>query len=109
MIRSVRLDQHPAHPLRAAARIQLDRLRGEVLQLGESLDARVARADEHEPQVLGARVAGSSSDSAMSRQLSTWLRSAVASDSDLKPIACSARPGIGSVRETDPSATTSWS
>ena len=45
----------------------------------------------------------------MSMQLSTRLRSAVASDSDLKPIACSARPGIGSVRETDPSATISWS
>ncbi len=108
MIRSLRLDQHPAHALRAAARIQLDRLRGEVLQLGEPLDARVARADEHEPQVLGAH-AGSSTDSAMSRQLSTWLRSAVASDSDLKPIACSASPGIGSVRDTEPSATTSWS
>jgi hypothetical protein len=31
------------------------------------------------------------------------------SDSVLKPSACSARPGIGSVREVEPSATTSWS
>ena len=48
------LHQHPAHPLRAAAGIQIDRLRGEVLQLGQPLDAGVSRADEHEPQVLGA-------------------------------------------------------
>ncbi len=45
----------------------------------------------------------------MSMQLSTWLRSPVASDRDFKPTACSPRPGIGSVRETDPSAITSWS
>ena len=85
MIRSLRLDQHPAHALRAAARIQLDRLRGEVLQLGEPLDARVAGADEHEAEVLGRAARGSSRDSAMSRQLRTWLRSAVASESDFKP------------------------
>ncbi len=108
MIRSLASTSTHRIPCCATARIQLDRLRGEVLQLGQSLDARVAGAHEHEAQVL-ARVAGSSSDSAMSMQLSTWLRSAVASDSDFKPIACSASPGIGSVRETDPSATTSWS
>ena len=39
----------------------------------------------------------------------TRLRSAIASDSVLKPSACSASPGIGSVREVDPSATISWS
>ncbi len=50
-----RLDQHPAHPLRAAAGVELDRLGGEVLQLGEPLDAGVAGPDEHEAQVLGAR------------------------------------------------------
>ena len=99
------LGEHPAHPLQATAGVQLDRLGGEVLQLGEPLDAGVSGPDEHEAEVLGAQ-SGSSSDSAMSRQLSTWLRSAVASDSDFSPIACSARPGIGSVRETEPSATT---
>ena len=103
------LGEHPAHPLGAAAGIQLDRLGGEVLQLGEPLDARVAGADEDEARDTRARRTGSSSDSAMSRQLSTWLRSAVASESDFRPIACSASPGIGSVRETEPRATISWS
>ena len=49
------LGQDPAHPLRAAAGIQLDGLRGEVLQLGQPLHSGVAGADEHEPQVLGAQ------------------------------------------------------
>ena len=49
----LRLDEHPAHPLGAAARVELDRLRGEVLELGESLDAGVAGADEDEGEVLG--------------------------------------------------------
>ena len=39
----------------------------------------------------------------------TWLRSAIASGSDLKPSECSARPGTGSVRLTDPTVTISWS
>jgi hypothetical protein len=33
----------------------------------------------------------------------------IASDSVLRPIACSRSPGTGSVREVDPSATMSWS
>ena len=95
MIRSLSLDQHPAHPLDAAAGIQLDGLRGEVLQLGQALDAGVAGADEHEAQVLGAPRRDPPATRLMSRQLSTWLRSAVASARDFRPIACSARPGIG--------------
>lgn len=49
-----RLDQHPAHPLCAAARIELDRLCGEVLKLGEPLEPRIAGADEDETKILGA-------------------------------------------------------
>ena len=37
----------------SASRVQLDRLGGEVLELGESLDPGVAGADEHEAQVFG--------------------------------------------------------
>ena len=48
------LEQDPAHPLGATARVELDRLDGEVLQLGESLDAGVSRAHEHEPEILSA-------------------------------------------------------
>jgi len=39
----------------------------------------------------------------------TWLRSAIASGSDLSAMPCSASPGIGSVRLTEPTDTTSWS
>ena len=50
----LRLDQQPAHPAGAAARIQLDRVGGEVLQLRQALQPRVARADEHVAQPLRA-------------------------------------------------------
>ena len=49
------LCQHPAHSLRPAARIELDHLRREVLQLGQPLHARIARTHEHEPEVLRAQ------------------------------------------------------
>jgi hypothetical protein len=54
-------------------------------------------------------VSASWSVSAISSSETTRLRSAIASDSVLKPIACSTSPGIGSVREVEPSATISWS
>ena len=41
-----RLDQYPAHPVQAGARVALHRVGGEVLQLGERLEAGVAAADE---------------------------------------------------------------
>ena len=41
-----RLDQDPAHPVQAGARVALHRVGGEVLQLGERLEAGVAAADE---------------------------------------------------------------
>ena len=47
--------------------------------------------------------------SATSNVRSRPLRSAIASGSVRKPTPCSARPGIGSSRDTDPSATTRWS
>ena len=49
------------------------------------------------------RSSASSSDSAISRLRSARLRSAIASASVLKPSPCSARPGTGSTRETEPS------
>ena len=49
-----RLDEHEAHAASAAARVALDDVRGEVLQLGEPLEARVAGADEHEREQLAA-------------------------------------------------------
>ena len=38
-----RLDQHPAHPVQARPRIALHRVGGEVLQLGQRLQARRSR------------------------------------------------------------------
>ena len=47
-----RLDQHPAHPVQARGGVLLDRVRGEVLHLGQRLEAGVAAADHHEGQQL---------------------------------------------------------
>ena len=41
-----RLDQHPAHPVQARPRVAVHRVGGEVLQLGQRLEAGVAAADE---------------------------------------------------------------
>ena len=40
------LDQDPAHPVQARPRVALDRVGGEVLELGQGLEAGVAAADE---------------------------------------------------------------
>ncbi len=55
-----RLDQNPAHPVQAGARVALDRVGGEVLQLGERLQAGVAAPDEDvgEQLVAARRVLG---------------------------------------------------
>ncbi len=55
------------------------------------------------------RLSSSGSDSAISRLSSARLRKAMPSASVLKPSACSARPGTGSTRDTEPSVITSWS
>ena len=47
-----RLDEDPARPVDPAARIAVDHVRDHVLELGDPLDAGVARADEDERQVL---------------------------------------------------------
>src|SRR5918995_7035902 len=52
------------------------------------------------------RWASAEAAAATSSRVSTWFRRWIASASDLKPRACSARPGIGSVRATAPRATT---
>ena len=52
-----RLDEDPAHAGDLAARVEVHDVGGEVLQLGEPLEARVAGADEDVGEVLAARVA----------------------------------------------------
>ena len=103
-----RLDEDEAQAVQPRARVALDDVGGEVLQLGEALEPGVAGAHEH---VREQRAAGRvvRSISACSSVCTSRLRSAIASDSVLKPIACSASPGIGSVRDVEPSATISWS
>ena len=102
------LDQDPAHPVQARARVALDRVGGEVLELGQRLEAGVAAADEDVGEQLVA-AAGSSVALASSSVSITWLRSQIASARLLNPIACSASPGTGRTRETEPSASSSWS
>ena len=55
-----RLDQDPAHPVQAGARVALHRVGGEVLELGQRLEAGVAAADEDvgEQLVAAGRVLG---------------------------------------------------
>ena len=50
--RSSRLGEHPAHPVKTGARIELHRLGREVLKLGERFEAGVAAADEKESEQL---------------------------------------------------------
>ncbi len=52
------------------------------------------------------RIASSVVDSALSSCAMTWLRRLIASSTVFMPMPCSARPGIGKVRETEPVATT---
>ena len=80
----------------------------EVGELGQRLDARVAGADEDEGELRLGAVPVASATAASSRRR-TWLRRSIASARSLKPSACSARPGIGSAREIEPSATTGCS
>jgi hypothetical protein len=55
------------------------------------------------------RVRGSSVVAATSSCSNTWLRSQIASPMPLNPTPFSRRPGMGSVRDTEPGATTTWS
>ena len=88
--------------MQAGARIALDRVGGEVLELGERLEAGVAAADEDVGQ-SSSRRAGSSVAFASSSVSTMWLRSQIASARLLKPIACWSSPGTGSERHTEPS------
>ena len=110
MTRSVASTRIQRIPLHAAARVEVDHVGGEVLQLGEPLEAGVAGADEDVRQVLAARARR------VLERLGDLERAddAVAQRDRLgqrleRRCACSARPGIGSVRLTEPSATISWS
>ena len=94
--------------MQPGARIAVHRVGGEVLELGQRLEAGVAAADEDVGEQLLApgRVLGRVRASSVSI---TWLRSQIASARLLKPIACLSRPGTGSERETEPTASRSWS
>ena len=97
-----RLDEDPAHPLRAAARVEARsrRRRSPAARRGPRAPRSPRRRRRR--SATPARSAGSSSVSAASSVRSRRLRSSIASGSVLKPIACSARPGTGSVREIEP-------
>ena len=103
------LGQHPAHTLGGAAGVAVIAWAAKSCSSASPSDAGVAGPDEHEREVLRPALGMLDVSSAMSRQRRTWLRSVTASVSDSKPIACSPSPGIGSVRETGPSATIRWS
>ena len=95
--------------MEAGARIAVHRVGGEVLELGERLEAGVAAADEDVGQQLLAPSPASSVAFACSSVSMTWFRSQIASARLLKPIACWSRPGTGSERETEPTEIRSWS
>ena len=82
----------------ATARIAVEEVGGEVLQLGDALQPGVAGPDEDVVEVLLAPLEvvdrlGDLQGCARERS-----RSPIASGSDLNPSACSASPGTGSVR-----------
>ncbi len=106
--RGGRVDQREARAGLTAARVALDRVAREVRQLGDPLEPGVAAADEHEAQVLGARVLVveplgelevAHDPVAQRRRLGDRLEA----DRVL------GQPGIGTTRATEPSATTRWS
>ena len=89
------LDQDPAHPVEASARVGVHGVGGKVLKLGERLEPGVAAADEDVRQQLVAQAASSVAFACSSVSI-TWLRSQIASARLLKPIACWSSPGTGS-------------
>ncbi len=93
---------------KVSVRVALDERRGERTQLGERLDAREAAADDDDGEQAVARGPGGSMD-ALSKFDIRRSRIATASSIVLSPIALSAMPGIGNVRETAPAVTTIWS
>jgi hypothetical protein len=102
------VDEHPALPRCPEARVVAQRVAHEVGELGERLDARVACADEDEGEVaLGAR--------RVERRVGRLeLAQDVVAQVDrvgevLEAEAVLGEPGIGSVRGTEPRASTSCS
>ena len=103
-----RLDQDPAHPVQAGARVAVHRVGGEVLQLGQRLEAGVAAADEDEGEQFFAprRVFGRVG---FLERLDDVVAQVDRVGEALEATAWSVRPGTGSTRETEPSASSSWS
>ncbi len=77
-------------------------------QLGEHLDTREATTDDDDGQQTVA-LGAAGSEAALSKFDMTLSRIATASSIVFSPIALSAIPGIGKVRETAPAVTTIWS
>ena len=104
-----RLDEHEAHARRrgSAGSGRSRRRRSPAARRGPR--GPRSRAPTKTKVSSSRWTASSGSISACSRDCSSRLRSAIASGSVLKPTACSASPGIGSVRDVEPSATISWS
>jgi hypothetical protein len=76
--------------------------------LGEHLDAREAAADDHDGQKAVALGTGGEVRRAVEVREDA-VADATASSIVFRPIAFSAMPGIGKVRETAPAVTTIWS
>ena len=99
----------PARAVEAAARVAVDHVGHVVLQLGDPLQPGVAGADEHEGQVRAAlpRVVE------RLRDLEVEQRAVAQRDRVGERLEAERRarpgPGTGSTRETEPSATISWS
>ena len=103
-----RLDEDEAQALDARARIEVDDVGGEVLQLGQALEPGVAGADEHVGQQRASRRLVLDRLGALERlQDLVAQRDRVGERLEAHRVLPEA--GIGSAREIDPSATITWS
>ena len=82
---------------------------GERTQLGEDLDAGEAAADDDERSAGGRARGRRAGCAALSKLVRMRSRMATASSMVFRPMASSATPGIGNVRETAPAVTTTMS
>ena len=104
-----RLDEHEAHAVHAgsAGRARARRRRSPAAPRGPRRP-RSPRPRRRRSAASGAPRRRRSTPRARASARAGCAAS-IASESVLKPTACSARPGIGSVREVEPIVTTSWS
>ena len=103
-----RLDQDPAHPCQASARVAVDRVGGEVLKLGECFQAGVATAHEDVGQELLAALGVLRGVGALERVDHVVAEPDRVGEA-LEPDRVLVEPGHGSERDTEPTATRNWS